>query len=117
MEKSEKMPAEKRIKREVNRLNRIYKNLPEQRKNLLKGLIIEAARLRISLDDLWEDIEKNGDMELFSQSKDAKPYERERPAARLYNTRNKQYQQIIKQLDESIIEEKQKSKLDALRGG
>ena len=116
MEVKTDLDVEKLIKKEKNRLNRIYKNLPEQRKNLVQGLITEAARLKISLDILWEDIQKNGDVELFSQSKDAEPYERERPAARLYNTRNKQYQQIIKQLDDLIILEKKKNKLDLLRG-
>ena len=85
--------------KERRRLSRIYKNLPENKKGLAQGLIAEAARLRSLLDSLWADIQQNGMTEQCSQSPDADPYERERPAARQYFTANKNYQTIIKQLD------------------
>ena len=85
--------------KERRRLNRIYKNLPENKRGLAQGLIQEAARLRSLLDLLWADIQENGLTEMFSQSPEAEPYERERPAARQYFTANKNYQTIIKQLD------------------
>ena len=84
---------------EIRRLNRVYKDLPEGKKAIAQGLIAEAARLRVLLNLLWADIEKNGMVELFSQSPDQDEYERERPAARQYLTANKNYQAIIKQLD------------------
>lgn len=99
------MPREKKPlteKSEMNRLNRVYKNLPAGKKAVAQGLIAEAARLRILLNALWEDIEANGMTEMFTQSSDAEPYERERPAARQYLTTNKNYQAIIKQLDAMI---------------
>ena len=40
-------------------------------------------------------------MELFSQG-DQEPYERERPASRIYTATNKSYQSIIKQLNDMI---------------
>ena len=40
-------------------------------------------------------------VELFAQG-DQEPYERERPASRIYTAANKSYQSIIKQLNDMI---------------
>lgn len=87
---------------EIRRLNRVYKDLPQGKKAIAQGLIAEAARLRVLCDILWADIEENGLVEMFAQSEDQEPYERERPAARQYLTANKNYQAIIKQLDTMV---------------
>lgn len=92
--------VEKKVKKEIARLKAIYKDLPSATATIVEGLLVEAARLRVSLDMLWLDITLNGDVELFSQSEKTEPYERERPAARIYNSRNKAYQTIIKQLND-----------------
>lgn len=94
--------VEERVKKEKNRLKRIYKEMPKDRLSVAQGLIEQAARMKISLDDLWKDICENGDTELFSQSEKTEPYERERPAARLFNSRNREYANIIKQLDSML---------------
>lgn len=96
------MPRPLTERGEISRLNRVYKNLPAGKKAVAQGLIAEAARLRVLLNTLWLDIEEHGMTEMFSQSPDAEPYERERPAARQYLTTNKNYQAIIKQLDAMI---------------
>ena len=49
---------------------------------VVEGLIIQAARLRVLLNEMWMDISENGDYEMFSQSDKTEPYERERPVAR-----------------------------------
>lgn len=90
---------DKLVKKEKNRLKRIYKDMPKDRMSVAEGLLDQAARLRVSLDILWTDISTNGDTEMFSQSEKTEPYERERPAARLYNSRNREYTNVIKQLD------------------
>ena len=101
-----------RVKREVNRLKKIFKDIPENKRRVCEGLIVQAARLRISLDDLFADIVENGDVELFSQSEKTEPYERERPAARLFNARDKNYQSVIKQLCDLVPDgEAEKSEL------
>lgn len=89
---------EKDYKKEKRRLLKLFESLPESEKKLLDGMISEAARLRVQLDWHWADRKENGDIEKFSQSKDAKPYDRERPSVRIYNTRTKNYQVIIKTL-------------------
>ena len=87
---------------EIKRLTEIYKGLPPKQFALAQGLIAEAARLRVRLDKLWEDLTENGEVEMFSQSENTDPYERERPASRIYTATNKSYQSIIKQLNEMI---------------
>lgn len=91
------------VKKEKNRLNRLFKDrIPEKKKKAVEGLVIQAARLRVLLDEMWIDISENGDYELFSQSENQIPYERERPIAKLYNARDASYQRVIKQLTDLI---------------
>ena len=87
--------------KEVRRLTGIYKGLPPKQFALAQGLIAEAARLRVRCNSLWNDLQENGEVELFSQG-DQEPYERERPASRIYTAANKSYQSIIKQLNDMI---------------
>ena len=94
------------VKKEKNRLKRLFKDVPQNKLKTVDGLIIQAARLRVLLDEMWIDITENGDVELFSQSEKQEPYERERPVAKLYNSRDQSYQRIIKQLTDLIPDEK-----------
>ena len=89
---------------EIKRLTEIYKGLPPKQFALAQGLIAEAARLRVRCDKLWEDLQENGEVEMFSQG-DQDPYERERPASRIYTATNKSYQSIVKQLNDMIPKE------------
>lgn len=109
MKEGENMTHDKRlenrdalVKKEKNRLNRLFKDIPEKKKKAVEGLVIQAARLRVLLDEMWIDISENGDYELFSQSENQVPYERERPIAKLYNARDASYQRVMKQLTELI---------------
>ena len=86
---------------EISRLTEIYKGLPPKQFALAQGLIAEAARLRVRCNALWEDRQEKGEVELFAQG-DQEPYERERPASRIYTAANKSYQSIIKQLNDMI---------------
>lgn len=99
---------------EIKRLSKIYKKLQPNQYAVAQGLIVQAARLRVRLNKLWEDIEKNGETEMFSQSEKTEPYERERPAARLFTATDKNYQAIIKQLNDLTPPSTAKSKLEAM---
>lgn len=89
---------QKRIKKELSKLKKIYKDIPKDKMIIVDGLINRAAFMRISLEDMELDIHKDGFVEMFSQTETQTPYERERPVARLYNSMNKNYQSIIKEL-------------------
>ena len=88
--------------REVERLTEIYKGLPPKQFALAQGLIIQAARLRVRLDKLWNELNEKGETEWFTQSEKTEPYERERPASRTFTATDKSYQSIIKQLNDMI---------------
>lgn len=109
MAEKKELTTDDKVKREISRLKRQYKEIPKNKMDVVQGLIVQAARLRISLDTLWEDIVENGDVEFFSQSEKMEPYERERPVARIFNTRDKNYQSIIKQLTDLMPKEPPKS--------
>ena len=108
------MARKKKIteKSEIERLNKIYESLPQNQFAVVQGLIVEAARLRVRLSELWEDIQENGETEPFCQEKDAEPYERVRPASRIYTATNKSYQAIIKQLNDLCPPDQVKDELD-----
>lgn len=93
------------VKKEKNRLNRLFKDIPDKKKKAVEGLIVQAARLRVLLDEMWIDISEKGDYEFFSQSDKQDPYERERPIAKLYNARDTSYQRVMKQLTDLIQED------------
>ena len=97
--------SERKIKNEIKRLSKIYEELPENENRLIESLIKRAAFMRISLEKYEEDLKTNGYSEMFTQSIKMDPYERERPAARLYNSMNKNYQSIMKQLGDFLVRE------------
>jgi len=102
MAKKKETTKDERVKKEVARLRRIYKDLPEDTLMVVEGLIEEAADLRIRLEDIRKDLDEKGYDEMFSQSPDQEPYERERPQARRYISMNKNFQSIMKQLGDYI---------------
>lgn len=96
------LTKDERVKKEFNRLKRIYKALPKDTLMVVEGLLHEAADLRVRLEITRLDLDENGYDEMFSQSENQEPYERERPAARRYIAMNKSYQTIMKQLGDYI---------------
>jgi len=79
-------------------------------KEYLAGLVKRAAWMKVQLEDMEKDLEQNGLTEMFTQSENAPPYERERPKARLYNSINKNYQTIMKQLADFLARSDTSSK-------
>ncbi|WP_438766861.1 helix-turn-helix domain-containing protein [Enterococcus sp. AZ102] len=107
---------EKRVEIERERLNQLFKNIPEEKQNLVEGLITQAARLRTLLDDNWRDILENGEYEKFKQSENQVAYDRRRPIVENYDNRDKTYQLIIKQLTELLPESFKSDKKSKLLG-
>lgn len=102
MPRKKKVTKDDRISLEEKRLRTIYADLPKDKTSVADGLIRRASDMRTTLEDMERDLDENGFVELFSQSDKQEPYERERPVARLYNTINKNYQSIIKQLSDLL---------------
>lgn len=109
---NKELTKDDRVKAEIARLNKIYAGVAAKEKSIIEGLIKMAAYMRVTLQDYETDLDANGYVEMFQQSEKAPPYERERPVARLYNTMNKNYQSIIKQLTELVPKKPPKVKDD-----
>ncbi|OLR27618.1 hypothetical protein [Bacillus cereus] len=99
------------VQKEIERLQTLFYDIPPRTLNLVEGLIVQAARLRVSLNEMWQYLSENGDYETFSQLDKTRLYERERPVARLYNTREQSYQCIMKQLTDFLPEERYKKEV------
>lgn len=97
---------------EFKRLAELYKNIAPNKRQLVDGLLHQAARLKVSLDILWADIEKKGETEVFRQGKDE--FKRERPESKVFTARDRAYASIIKQLNELLPAQGATSKLSAL---
>lgn len=91
-----------RVNEEIDRLKEVLKDIPNDKMRTIDGLITQAARLRVLLDDNWKDIAENGEYEMFSQSKNQTPYERKRPIVETYDNRDRTYKEIMNQLNEMI---------------
>jgi len=79
----------------------------------VEGLIKRIAFMQVMLEDLEADINQNGTVEVFSQTPGIE-YERERPAARIYNTTIKNYTSACKQLFDLLPNDKPKPEADEL---
>lgn len=101
---------ERRAAEEQARLNSVFKNIPQNQLEVAEGLIIQAARLRVLLDDNWRDILENGEYEKFRQSKDQPLYDRKRPIVENYDNRDKTYKDILKQLNDLLPKQNTESK-------
>ncbi len=105
MGKKKELTKQERINKEEIRLREIYKEIKEENKSIIDGIIQRAAYMRVTLEDYEKDLDSGGYVEMFTQSANTPPYERERPVARLYSTMNKNYQTIIKQLGDLLPKE------------
>ena len=100
--KKTKIVEKNREQLEYDRLSLLYQNIPANKRALVDGLLWQAARLRVSLDDLYADIQKNGNTEMFKQANDGVEFPRERPESKIFAVRDKSYLSIIKKLDELL---------------
>ena len=102
------MEIDRRIKKEETKLKKIFKDkgIDVSKNSAIQSLISRASFMKVSLEDLEQDLKENGWTELFQQGKDQKPYERHRPSANTYNSLNVNYQKIIKQLTDLLPKSK-----------
>ena len=96
---------ERRIKKELSRLMKIFKEYSIDKEHVVIGLIKRAAFMLIQLENYEYDINVNGSVEKFSQGEQV-PYDRARPVVQQYSTMNTNYQKIIKQLNDLLPDNK-----------
>ena len=119
MQISEQLEREKKIKQEINRIKKLYKELPKDKLKVIEGLITEASFMKLTLEETRDDLFINGLTELFEQGTQC--FNRERPEVKIYTTMIQRYSNVMKQLIDLLpVEEKKDEKdqlLEFLRGG
>lgn len=95
----------KKIKKELNRLKKLFKELPENKKKISEKLIDNAAFMSVSLEELKKDIIIYGVKEPYVNGKDQFGF-KESIESKTYNTMIKNYMNIIKQLNDMLPQEK-----------
>ncbi len=87
---------EKRIKRELARFRRLYRDLPNDEKILLEKLGLEAAFMSATLEDLKDVVNRDGVVTSMPQGEYS--IDRENPALKSYNALIQRYNTTVKQL-------------------
>ena len=106
---------EQRIKSEKSRLKKIFKDLDENKKNLVTPLIEKAAFMGVELDDLQETIEQDGWTSEYKNGENQYGTKKS-PEADTYIALSKNYAAVIKQLTDLVpAAKRKKSRLEALR--
>ena len=96
MAKSKEIDKGDLVKREINRLTKLFSNIESNRRLTAKGLIEEASFMKATLVELKGAIDANGPIDEMPQG----DYSilREHPALKSYNTMVKNYTSIIDKL-------------------
>lgn len=108
----EPLEKAKRIKKEVARLKRLFKDLPGDKKKAGEGLIQEAAFMRATLEEARYIIDQEGILEHFEQG--SQKFLREHPATKVYNTMIQRYSAVSKQIFDMLPAEEATTEQDEL---
>ena len=91
------LDKDKRIKRKINILNKIFKEIDEDRKKLVNDLISNIAFMAVELEDLQQDIKTNGVIEKY-QNGSNQFGTKQSSAFQAYTALIKNYQTSLRQL-------------------
>jgi len=104
------MTKEEQIKKELNNLNKIFKNIPEANKKIVGGLLQNCAFIKVTLEELQEDVNVNG-ATICSAGGNGYEIVKENPALKFYASLISKYKDIIAKLIEMLPKEEQNSSL------
>ena len=102
---------QKRIKSEIGKLKKFYKDLPQQKFFLAIRLIERAAFQRVTLEDLEKEINENGVTEVY-QNGESQTGVKQSAAVQAYNTMYKNYQATMRDLAAMVPEQRAASRLE-----
>lgn len=88
---------EKRIQEEIERIAVFYSSMDENKKALIIPLIQNAAFMKVTLDDLQEEIAKNGVVEVYQNGANQHGF-KQSSALQSYNALIKNYASVNKTL-------------------
>ena len=94
------LEQEKRIKRELTKFRRFIKDLESEDRNMAMNMVSELAFMKVTLEDLKEEVNVNGVVTEMPQGEYS--ITRENPALKSYTTVIQRYNATLKQLDDFI---------------
>jgi hypothetical protein len=94
---ADKLPVADRVKKELNRLRRIFKDIPKGQKDTVQSLIRNAAFMSVTLDDLQEKINANGVTDKYQNGENQWGVKKS-PEVEVYNSMIKNHSAVCKQL-------------------
>lgn len=99
------MEKEKQIKAEEAKLNKIFADIPKEKKKLCEHLIQNAAFMAITLQELQKDITERG---AIIEGRSGNGFEciKDNPAQKAYTTMISRYSGIIDQLNKLLPNDK-----------
>ncbi|WP_164775359.1 hypothetical protein [Paenibacillus glycanilyticus] len=106
-----KVEKEKRIKTELNKLNKQFKDLDDKSKKIVESLIKNAAFMIVTLSDLQQEINLNGIVSIYKNGENQFGTKKS-PEVEIYNTMIKNHMSIMKQLTDLIPREQVQSQDD-----
>ena len=92
---------EDRINQEKNKLNRMFKEIEEKKKKTVEKLVMNAAFMAISLEDLQKIINEKGYTEEYQNGANQRGVKK-CSEVEIYNTMIKNYSSVIKQLTDLL---------------
>ena len=95
------MDKDKAIQKEKQKLRQIFKEIPEDKKDLVEGLIENAAFMRVTLEILAKDIAENGPV-ITAVNGNGFEVTRENPAQKSYTSMVQKYSGVIEQLNKML---------------
>ena len=98
------LTKDKRISKEIERLNEIFKNLSEDKKKLAKSIIENVAFMTVTLEDLQAAINKKGVVEEYRNGANQFGV-KESSEVKIYNTMIKNHTSSVNKLIEMLKNE------------
>ena len=108
-----KTEKEARIRREENRLKRLFTDLEPNKKNTCKALITRAAFITISLEDLEEQLNETGWVETYQNGENQHGLKKS-AAADVHISLTKNLNALVKQLLDLVPPAQKASRLEAM---
>nr|DAX39791.1 MAG TPA: hypothetical protein [Caudoviricetes sp.] len=108
MARKKKIDKETLISEEFNRLTVIFRDIPNEKRELCTNLMQNAAFMVISLRELQDDLRVNGWIEEY-QNGENQSGRKPSSASQVYNKLISNYNNIIKQLVGLLPDDKQES--------
>lgn len=93
-----------RIKKEVTRLNSLFRQLDKKKKKAVESLIKNAAFMAVTLEDLQNEINENGVTEKYQNGANQFGVKKS-SAVEVYNTMIKNHVTVMKQLTDLLPKE------------